>query len=157
MHESHAALFRALAILATVSLAACGRTAARAPDDQVADRVAQIEHGLLPAIRVQGRRYAPATIDERMRALGVPAASVAVINDGRVEWAKAYGLADVEAGRPATTSTIFQAASISKPVAAMGALRLVQGGRLALDEDVNTKLQSWKLPANELTARRPVT
>jgi CubicO group peptidase (beta-lactamase class C family) len=146
-----------LALLAALSLTACGRTAARAPESQVTARVARIERGLLPAVRVQGRTYTPATIDERMRALGVPAASVAVINDGRIEWAKAYGLADVETRRPATTSTLFQAASISKPVAAMGTLRLVQEGRLALDEDVNAKLRSWKVPANELTARRPVT
>jgi CubicO group peptidase (beta-lactamase class C family) len=83
--------------------------------------------------------------------------SVAVVNDGRIEWAKAYGVADAEAKRPATTATLFQAASISKPVAAMGALRLVEEGRLSLDEDVNLKLRSWKVPANELTARRPVS
>ncbi|MDQ3948948.1 MAG: beta-lactamase family protein, partial [Gemmatimonadota bacterium] len=106
---------------------------------------------------VQGRTYTPATIQERMRVHGVPAVSVAVINDGRIEWAKAYGLTDVATRRPATTATLFQAASISKPVAAMGALRLVQEGWLALDEDIHTKLRSWKVAANELTARRPVT
>lgn len=56
-----------------------------------------------------------------------------------------------------TEHTRFQAASISKPVAAMGALRLVGEGRLALDEEVNAKLTSWKLPDNQLTAREKVT
>jgi CubicO group peptidase (beta-lactamase class C family) len=137
-------------------LPGCSRTV-RVPGPDVAARVSRVEQGLIPAIRVQGRTYTPATIEERMRVLGVPAVSVAVVNDGRIEWAKAYGLADVGTRRPATTATLFQAASISKPVAAMGALRLVQEGRLALDEDVNTRLRSWRLPANELTARRPVT
>jgi CubicO group peptidase (beta-lactamase class C family) len=156
MLKNHPVIPRVLLLGAALSLVACSRTV-RAPAPDVAARIARIEHGLLPPTRVQGRSYAPATIEERMRVHGVPAVSVAVINDGRIEWAKAYGFADVEARRRATTSTLFQAASISKPVAAMGALRLVQEGRLALDEDVNAKLQSWKVPANELTARRPVT
>jgi CubicO group peptidase (beta-lactamase class C family) len=156
MTNNHAITRRALLLAAALSLVACSRTV-RAPVPDVDARVARIERGLLPPTRVQGRSYTAATIDERMRVHGVPAASVAVINDGRIEWAKAYGFADVEARRPATTATLFQAASISKPVTAMGALRLVQERRLALDEDINVKLRSWKVPANELTARRPVT
>jgi CubicO group peptidase (beta-lactamase class C family) len=157
MLRSYSTLLRRLALAVALSPTACGPSAARVSESQAAARISRIEQGLLPPTRVQGRSYTPATIDERMRVLGVPAASVAVINDGRIEWAKAYGLADVDARRPATSATLFQAASISKPVAAMGALRLVQEGRLALDEDVNLRLRSWKVPANELTARWPVT
>jgi CubicO group peptidase (beta-lactamase class C family) len=141
---------------AVVAVTGCAPPA-RSPEFDVATRIARVEQGLLPTIRVRGRSYVQATIAERMRAVGVPAVSVAVINDGRIEWAKAYGLADVASNRPATTGTLFQAASISKPVAAMGALRLVQERRLALDENVNAKLKSWTLPSNDLTARRPVT
>src|SRR5262249_11858770 len=53
--------------------------------------------------------------------------------------------------------TLFQAASISKPLAALAALRLVEDGTLALDEDVNAQLTSWKVPANEFTAVQQVT
>jgi CubicO group peptidase (beta-lactamase class C family) len=157
MLRSSSALLRYVALVAAITVTSCGRTATRAPDDRVTARIARIENGLLPAIRVDRRSYTPATIAERMRLLGVPAVSIAVVNDGRIEWAKAYGLADVEAGRAVTPATLFQAASISKPVAAMGALRLVQEGRLALDEDVNARLRSWQVPANGLTAGRPVT
>ena len=151
---------RGVLAAAAILLPACGRATARAPEVPQADvtaRIARVENGLLPAIRVRGRSYTPSTIDERLRGLGVPAASVAVINGGRLQWAKAYGMADVESGRRATTATLFQAASMSKPVASMGALRLVEEGRLALDEDVNAKLRSWKVPAGDLTARKPVT
>ncbi len=150
-----AVLFAALLVIP-----ACARRVATPAPDVAADvsaRIARIEQGLLPTAQVQGRTYTPVSIEERMRVLGVPAVSVAVINGGRVEWAKAYGFADVEARRPATAATLFQAASISKPVAAMGALRLVEQGQLSLDEDVNAKLRSWKLPANGLTAKQPVT
>src|SRR5258707_2972335 len=58
---------------------------------------------------------------------------------------------------PATQKPLFQAGSISKPVAAAGMLALVQQGRLSLDEDVNLKLKSWKVPENEFTREQKVT
>ena len=68
-----------------------------------------------------------------MRHYGVEGVSIAVIRDSKLEWAKGYGLADIETKQAVTTATLFQAASISKPVAAMGALVLVQDGKLSLD------------------------
>jgi len=73
-----------------------------------------------------------------------------------VEWAKGYGVTYV-GGRAVTPETIFQAGSVSKPVAALAALRLVEQGRLSLDTDVNKYLESWKVPSNEFTQHAPVT
>jgi CubicO group peptidase (beta-lactamase class C family) len=81
--------------------------------------------------------------------------SLAIIQEGRIE-ARAYG-ASSRGGAPVTTATLFQAGSISKPVAALGALRLVEQGALSLDDDVNLKLKSWKVPANEHTRTETVT
>jgi len=92
-----------------------------------------------------------------MKNLLRPALSVAVIKDFKVEWAGAYGFRDAEQKSPATVETLFQAASISKPVAAAAALHFVEKGRLDLDEDVNAKLASWKVPENEFTAKKKVT
>jgi CubicO group peptidase (beta-lactamase class C family) len=87
----------------------------------------------------------------------VPGVSVAVIKDFEIHWAKGYGTSDVTTGAPVTPDTIFQAASISKPTAAMGVMRLVQDGKMSLDTEINTFLKSWKLPASEHTRDRPVT
>src|ERR1700733_7818596 len=65
--------------------------------------------------------------------------SLAIIDDGKIIKAKGYGFTDENGQRPVTTSTLFQAGSISKSVAALGALRLVEQGRLSLDENVNDK------------------
>jgi CubicO group peptidase (beta-lactamase class C family) len=75
----------------------------------------------------------------------------------RIHWARGYGVADVETGARVDTGTAFQAASISKPVTAMAAVRLSQEGRLNLDADVNSILTSWKVPASEHTRTQPVT
>ena len=83
--------------------------------------------------------------------------SLAVIKDGKVAAARAYGVTDDSSKRPVTTTTLFQAGSISKPVSALGALHLVEAGKLSLDDEVNGKLESWKVPDNRFTATEKVT
>jgi CubicO group peptidase (beta-lactamase class C family) len=97
------------------------------------------------------------TVQALLTQFKVPGVSIAVIKDFKIESAKAYGLADVENSTPVTTDTLFQAASISKTIAAMASLKAVQEGRFKLDQDVNTILKSWKLAGGEFTKDRPVT
>jgi CubicO group peptidase (beta-lactamase class C family) len=92
-----------------------------------------------------------------MDALHIPGLSVAVIDNYKIVWAKGYGFTDPEGTKPVTTKTLFQAGSISKPVAAAGALWLVEHGKLSLDENVNDKLKTWKVPENEFTKTQKVT
>ncbi len=87
----------------------------------------------------------------------IPAMSIAVVNSGQIVREQAYGYADIETKRTATPATLFQAASISKSVTAIGVLKLVEQGKLSLDDDVNTQLLDWKLPVNEFTQNRKVT
>ncbi len=97
------------------------------------------------------------TVTELMEEFGVPGVSIAVIKDFKIHWAKAYGVADVETGQLVDIETMFQAASISKPVAAMGVLRAVQDGLFKLDDDINDILDSWTLDGKEFTQDQPVT
>jgi len=135
-------------------LVGCG---AETTVDSTAQHIAEIEGRLLPRFAIRGADIEQRTLRERMDQLNVPAVSVAVIENGEIAWAKAWGQADVATGRSAETTTLFQAASISKPVAATAMLSLVQDGRLDLDTDVNTYLTSWKVPESSLTRRAPVT
>ncbi len=99
----------------------------------------------------------PFTLQEIMDRFGVPGVSIAVIKDYRIHWSKGYGVADVETGLKVNTETLFQAASISKPVNAMAVLKAAQDGKLSMDKDINSILKSWKLPENSFTKRQIVT
>jgi CubicO group peptidase (beta-lactamase class C family) len=118
-------------------------------------RVKRVEGGLLPPVLVKGERSW--SLHERMRNYKVPGVSIAVINQFKMEWAKAYGVKDAVSSEPVTETTLFQAASISKTLNATVIMKRVMEGRLSLDEDVNEYLTSWRLPDNEFTAKKKVT
>src|SRR6266566_8048795 len=99
----------------------------------------------------------PATVQQLLTQFHVPGVGIAVIKDFKIEWAKGYGVADAATGTPVTTETMFQAASISKTIAAMASMKAIQDRRFKLDQDINTILKSWKLPGGEFTKDRPVT
>ena len=120
-------------------------------------RMTRIEQGLLPAVQVTNAPPVKYSLAERMAHYKVPALSIAFVENGRVMWSRAYGVGDVANGTRATVNTLFQAASISKPLSALAVMRLVQDGKLTLDEDVNLKLKSWKVPENEFTKVEKVT
>jgi CubicO group peptidase (beta-lactamase class C family) len=98
-----------------------------------------------------------AFIREQMARRHIAGLSLAIIQDGRIVVARGYGVADETNRVPVTPATLFQAGSISKPVAALGALHLIEADRLSLDADVNTSLTSWRVPENRFTATEKVT
>lgn len=91
---------------------------------------------------------APVEVDllDRMKTSGVPAVSLAVFDAEEILWAQGFGTAEAGTDTPVTTSTLFQAGSISKLVTALAALRLVDMGKLDLDADINAYLQTWRVP-----------
>jgi CubicO group peptidase (beta-lactamase class C family) len=130
-----------------------------APEKQAGDpaRIDAAENALKPALYEKGKPPAGMNILDRMKHYHVPGVSVAVINEGKIEWAKGYGVKENGGHDPVTPETLFQAASISKPATALGVLRLVDKGILDLDAPVNDKLVSWKIPENEFSKNEKVT
>jgi len=120
--------------------------------DSSSELIARIEGRQSP--NRQGRN--PFTLQEVMQKYRVPGVGVAVINDFGIDWAKGFGTADVETAAPVDVRTLFQAASISKPVTAMAVLKAAQDGLMSLDADINTLLKSWKPRQGEF-ANTPVT
>jgi len=119
------------------------------------DNIKKVETSLINVVHIQDD--STWSIADRMTHYGVPGVSIAVINDGEIEWTKTYGVMDKESKSPVTKNTLFQAASISKPVTAYAALTLVEQNKVDLNKDINTYLTSWKLPNNEFTTDKKVT
>jgi CubicO group peptidase (beta-lactamase class C family) len=86
-----------------------------------------------------------------MKAYHISGMSIAIVENYKIVEAKGYGVIEAGSNTRVTTHTLYQAGSISKPVAATGALSLVEKGKLSLDEDVNQELKTWKVPENEFT------
>ncbi|MFT4576762.1 MAG: CubicO group peptidase (beta-lactamase class C family) [Polaribacter sp.] len=116
-----------------------------------------IESGLLPIFQVKGDSTITYNILDRMEHYKVPGVSISVVENGEIKWAKGYGIANTDSKTKVDVNTIFQAGSISKPVAALSALKLVEEGKLDLDTDVNTYLKDWQIPANKFTATEKVS
>src|ERR1700688_2713576 len=120
-HMHHPAVALAAALLMTsVAVAAPAQT-----DEATLRHIAAIENGLTPPTVIANRPRPESSLVARMRATQTPGVGIAFFRNGRIVWARAYGLADVAAGRAVTADTRFQAGSISKAVTAFGALRLV--------------------------------
>src|SRR5271165_4600525 len=81
----------------------------------------------------------------QMRSHHLVGLSLAVINEGKTVKARGCGFTDKSGKMPITASTLFQAGSVSKPIAALAAVRLVEQGRLSLDADVNDQWRTWKV------------
>lgn len=156
-HERQSRSALLLSVLLLVGMTAAAQKPAGKPSARAtAACIERIENGFRP-VEQKGEAPIRMTLTDWMKLLNVPGISVAVFDDFQIAWSKSYGV--VEAGRtqPVTAHTLFQAGSISKPVTATTTMYYVQRGQLSLDENVNSRLATWKVPDNEFTAREKVT
>ena len=152
-------MFIALTIFLGLSPAlVLGQTtvAAATSQKEVEQHIESVESCLPPPVIVKGEPKSCTTLSQRMAELHVAGVSVALIHNGRIEWAKGFGVRRI-GGDSVNAYTLFQAGSISKPLAAMGTLHLVQEGKLSLDADINAGLTSWKLPPSTAAPGATVT
>ncbi len=84
---------------------------------------------------------------------GGPGVAVLVTKDGRPLLKKTVGLADIQTGKAITNGTVFDLASVSKPITALAALRLVERGQLNLDDAITVSVPDFRVPVRG----RPIT
>ena len=132
-------------------------SAAQSQSPDLAARIQRVENGIPPIPLSDAEPPTPLSVEKLMQLYKCPGLSVAVIDNFQIAWAKGYGVTEARSNTPVTIHTLFQAGSISKPVAATGTLSLVEHGKLSLDENVNQKLKSWQVPDNEFTKDEKVT
>jgi CubicO group peptidase (beta-lactamase class C family) len=122
---------------------------------EVKSRISRVGNGLMSWVQTQDTlRW---SLKQRMDFYKIQGLSIAVINDHRIEWAKGYGWADTSEHRPVTARTLFQAASVSKSLNAVGVLELVQDKKLDLNTDINHYLKSWKFPYDSVSKNKKIT
>lgn len=137
-----------------ITLGMTGNLAFAQSQAEVAKEISRVESGLMPVTRFEGMPLW--TLESRMKHYKIPGLSIAVIKNSKVIWTKTYGFADVESKTPVNIKTLFQAASMSKPVSAYAALKEVEIGKINPDADINLYLTSWKIPENTFTKEKKI-
>lgn len=120
-------------------------------------RIVRVERGLIGPVRIAGETNAAMSLPDRMAHCKIPGVSIAVLDSGILVWAKGYGQTGLVDGSSVDTNTIFQAASISKPVTAIAFLRLVDRGTVDLDSDIRERPRSWHIPSLVNGSASPIT
>ena len=131
-----------------------GQTDSHSAD--VTSRIKKVENSLMNWVQTPDSllRW---NIEERMKSHMVNGVSIAVIHNFKVDWAKGYGWADIDEKREVTPQTLFQAASISKSISAIGILKLVEDKKIDIDTDINQYLRSWKFPYDSVAKSKKIT
>ena len=117
-------------------------------------KIYEVENGLKPGVIIDKKELQTKNIIRRMEDLHVPNVSVTIVNHNKIEWSKTY---NIKSEPSIHTCSLFQAASISKPVAAFLFLKYVQEDYFSLDENVNKYLSTWKITEDHYTTRNEVT
>jgi CubicO group peptidase (beta-lactamase class C family) len=151
----HILFLAALCLLALATRQANPQAGSNGSDN--AARIQRVENGIPPIPLSGNGPPMQLNIEKLMQLYKVPGLSVAVVDNFKIAWAKGYGVTEADGHTPVSVHTLFQAGSISKPVAATGTMSLVEHGKLSLDENVNLKLKSWQVPDNEFTKDQKVT
>ena len=123
---------------------------------EIEKKITQVENNLGLWVKIEGESNQK-KLQQQMDFYHINGVSIAVVKDYKIEWSRGYGWADIAEQRPVTTTTLFQAGSISKSINGIGILKLVQEKQLNLDTDINDYLKIWKFPYDELSKGKKIT
>ena len=100
---------------------------------------------------------ADAVVSAAMNERKIPGVSIAVARGGRTLLAKGYGLANVELDVKASTSTVYRIGSVTKQFTAAAIMRLVENGKMALDDPIEKYLPDYPVAGRRITIRHLLT
>lgn len=137
----------------------CSSVHAFGQSKEVLNKIKQVENNLHkpPSFIWKDSTLQSFNIYDRMKLYNVPAISIAVIEDGKLVWARAYGLADKTENKPVDNNTLFQAASISKSLNSLAIMKLAENNQLDLNKDIRDYLKTWTFPDNEFSKGKTIT
>ncbi|MFA0964839.1 serine hydrolase domain-containing protein [Roseivirga sp. BDSF3-8] len=114
-----------------------------------------------PVKSPDGRYHDHASLDamllRKMDSLGVPGLSFAIINEGKIAYHAALGVKNIETGQPVTNQTIFEAASLSKPLFAYFAMKMAENGTLDLDKPLHQYMPHPAIDSSSIEDYRLIT
>src|SRR6185503_18448796 len=129
---------------------------AQQPKNESAN-IRRIENGIIPVDGSGKDSGSTRSILTRMHELKIPGLSIAVFDQGRIIWTRGYGYRNLASKHKVDAGTVFQAASLSKPLTSVAMFELAERQMIRPDEDINQQLHSWKVPDNPFTKEHQVT
>ncbi|MEP7141436.1 MAG: serine hydrolase domain-containing protein [Ferruginibacter sp.] len=143
-------------IIFGLSFTACAQQENITYSKEIEEKIKQVENNLGGWVQLQGNTKEQ-SLQQRMAFYKIRGLSMAVVHNYKIEWARGYGLADTATQKPVTAQTLFQAASISKSLNAVGILKLAQDKKIDLYTDINHYLTTWKFPYDSLSKGKKIT
>lgn len=121
------------------------------------ERKVQLESGIRGHVKFLGESENLSSITNKMSEYNIPALSLAIISQGKIEWADIYQNVNFPEVQKLDCASIFQAASLSKPVTFLAALHMHAAGEIDLDKNIQNYLKDFVLPQGKQTVENPVT
>ncbi len=121
------------------------------------ERKVELESGIRGQVKFLGESENFSSITNKMSEYNIPALSLAVINQGKIDWAEIYQNANFSEAQKLDCMSIFQAASLSKPVTFLAAVRMHSAGEIDLDKNIQNYLKDFVIPQGKQSAENPVT
>ena len=116
-----------------------------------------VEQGLRQPVVFENETVSTFSVLDRLSFYKVPGLSFALINKGKVAWSNGYGNLSSSSDKPVTRNTVFQAASIAKPVTAFAVMRMQDTGKIDISKPINAYLKSYQLAGAQPGAEKLIS
>ncbi|WP_297337873.1 serine hydrolase domain-containing protein [Algoriphagus sp.] len=133
-------------------LSSCSKTS-----NELDNGKARLEHEIRGQVKFLEEPESLSSLTDKMEAYHIPALSLAVINQGKIAWTETYQNENFKQQIKLDSTSIFQAASLSKPVTFLAALRMHTAEKIDLDKNIQDYLKEFVLPIGKQTPANPVT